>query len=195
MNARPRRRDNARHEAAHALVAWLVEIPLKSCSIREHLMVQDGKRFLSLGHTLETEEENAWINATLFGEGELSGEDRERLERHLFFAMAGYVAEGDMVSTSPEADHSDRRNAMLAAIRLSGGRIIRDGIKARHELPEAQKEGYYSILGTAEYRVREMLEEYGGAWDGLTARLLRDSSLSGEQVDRILNGIIGRPAK
>ena len=184
------RRDAARHEAAHALVAWLCGIPLKSCSIRKEVVEQDGKKLLLDGRVTESDEEHEALNTILHSGLPLSPDEKERAQRHLLYVMAGPVAEESAASTSDVESQNDRKNAMVIAFRLTGGVPARDGDRLTMTPTEEQKPEYFNLLRYAGHRAKELLTEFAGPWDGLTIRLMRDSSLSGEQVDRFLRGLI-----
>jgi ATP-dependent Zn protease len=189
---RPSRRDNARHEAAHALVAWLSGIPLEVCAIRTQPVTADQKRFVSLGYTRITDEEDGRINSLLLSQQEASEEERRYLSRHLLFAVAGFVAEQTAGTTSQESTGSDRRNAMLLAGRLGGGRIVGDRYTGKMDIPDERKPQFFQILSEAEDQVKKLLTDHAAAWDGLSSRLLFDSSLTGEQIDQFLTGVLGK---
>lgn len=189
---RPGRRDNARHEAAHALVAWLGGIPLEVCEIRTHPVTADQKRFVSLGFTRVTDAETRKIDGILYAQDELTEEERLDLRRHLLFSVAGVVAEQVTGTTSQETTGNDRHNAMLAAGRLSGGRMVGDRVTGRMDVPSERKPAFFQVLSDAETEVKKLLDEYTGAWDELTGRILFDGAMTGEQIDRFLTGCLGR---
>lgn len=184
---RPSPRDNARHEAAHALVAWLCGIPLTSCEIRSRPVTAEEKRFVTLGFTRVTEEEERKVNDLLRSRAELTGEEHAYLTRHLLFAVAGFVSEQQAGTTSQETTGADRRSALLTAGRLSGGYIVGDGLAARVQVPEGQAPGAFRVLSDAEEQVRKLLSEHEQAWDGLASLLLHHGSLTGEQVAQYLS--------
>ena len=126
---RPSRTDTAKHEAAHALVGWLCGIPLSVCAIRTRPVTADQKRFVSLGFTRVTDEEDGKINDLLHSQSVPTEEERRYLGRHVLFAVAGFVAEQMSGTTSQESTGSDRRHALLVA-----GPLERwtDGGRSRH---------------------------------------------------------------
>jgi hypothetical protein len=189
---RPSRTDLARHEAAHAIVAWLDGIPLEVCAIRTRPVTTDQKRFVSLGFTRVTDAEDGISSDILFSQEELTDETRRYLVRHLRFAVAGAVAEQSAGTTSQESTGDDRRNAMLVAGRLSGGRIVGDRVTGKMEIPDGRKPEFFKIISEAEEQVKKLLSDHAGAWDGLARRLLFDGSLTGEQVDQFLTGVLGK---
>jgi len=137
------------------------------------------------------DEEDRKINDLLLSQKEPTEEERRYLDRHLLFAVAGFVAERSAGTTSQESTGSDRRNAMLAAGRLSGGRIV-DRVTAKMDIPDERKAGFFQVLAEAEEQVKQLLAEHAGAWDGLASRLLFDGSLTGEQIDQFLTGLLGK---
>jgi hypothetical protein len=152
----------------------------------------DQKRFVSLGFTRVTDEEDGKITDLLVSQKEPTEEERGYLGRHLLFAVAGFVAEQSAGTTSQETTGSDRRNAMLAAGRLSGGRIVGDRVTGKMDIPDERKARFFQALSEAEEQVKKLLAEHASAWDGLASRLLFDSSLTGEQVDQVLTGLLGK---
>lgn len=189
---RPGRKDNAKHEAAHALVAWLSGIPLEVCEIRTRPVTADLKRFVSLGFTRVTEEEYGKISALLMAQTEPTEEERRYLSRHLLFAVAGFVAEQSTGATSQETTGTDRRNAMLAAGRLSGGRLVGDRATGKMEIPDERKPGVFRVLSEAEEEVQKLLAAHTSVWEQLTSRLMFDGSMTGEQIDQFLTGLLGK---
>jgi len=187
---RPSRKDHARREAAHALVAWLGRIPLEICEIRTRPLTPDETRFVSLGFTRVTADEKGRIDSLLLSPAEPTEDERRQLNRHLLFAVAGFIAEQTAGITSQETTGSDRRNAMLFAGRLSGGRIV-DRATGRMDIPEERKAEFFHALTDAENQVRKLLAEHESAWDGLAGRLMFDGSLTGEQIDQFLTGLLG----
>jgi hypothetical protein len=189
---RPSPRDSARHEAAHALVAWLSGIPLKSCEIRRRAVTQAETHFITLGFTRMTDEEDARHEVLLRSPDDLGAAEQEQLKRHLLFEVAGFVAEEYAGTTSQETNGADRRGAMLTAGRLSGGRLVGEGISARVTVPPARKEGAFTVLSEAEAKVKRMLADHEQAWDGRTSLLLQHGSLTGEEVGQFLANHIRR---
>jgi hypothetical protein len=188
---RPSPRDSARHEAAHALVAWLSGIPLKTCEIRSRAVNPEERRFVTLGFTTVADEESARIAALLRAPSELSEEEQEFLTRHLLFAVAGFVAEQHAGTSSQETTGADRRSALLMAGRLAGGRIVGEGVTARSEVPADRRSQALMALSTAEERAQELLVSHEAAWDGLASLLINHGSLTGEQVSQFLNTQLG----
>jgi len=189
---RPGRKDNAKHEAAHALIGWLSGIPLEVCEIRTRPVTADLKRFVSLGFTRVTDEEYARINALLLSQHEPTADERGYLGRHLLFAVAGFVAEQNTGATSQETTGTDRRNAMLTAGRLSGGRMVGDRATGKMDIPEERKREVFRILSDAEEQVQKLLADNAGTWEQLTSRLMFDGSLTGEQIDQFLTSLLGK---
>ena len=190
---RPSPRDSARHEAAHALVAWLSGIPLKTCEIRSRAVNPEERRFVTLGFTTVADEESARIATLLRTPAELRAEEREFLSRHLLFAVAGFVAEQHAGTSSQETTGADRRSALLMAGRLAGGRIVGEGVTARSEVPADRRAQALTALTSAEERARELLATHEPAWDGLASLLIKHGTLTGEQVSQYLSTQIGRP--
>lgn len=189
---RPGRKDNAKHEAAHALVAWLSGIPLEVCEIRTRPVTADLKRFVSLGFTRVTDEEDRRINDLVLSQSDPTEEERGYLGRHLLFVVAGFVAEQNTGATSQETTGTDRRNAMLIAGRLSGGHIVGDRATGKMTIPDEQKPGVFRVLSEAEEQVQKLLAGHASAWEQLTSRLMFDGSLSGEQIDQFLTSLLGK---
>ena len=190
---RPSPRDSARHEAAHGIVAWLCKIPLKSCEIRSRPVTSDEKKFVTLGFTRITDEENGKLQQLLHSPEALTEEQHEYLSRHLLFAVAGFVAEQYAGTTSQETTGADRRSALLTAGRLGGGRIVGEGLSARVvDVPGDRKSGALGVLTRAEDDVKKLLEEHEAAWDGLASLLLHHGALTGEQVAQFLAVHSGR---
>ena len=183
---RPSPRDSARHEAAHALVAWLSGIALKTCEIRSRAVNPEERRFVTLGFTTVSDEEVARVNALLHSSDELREEQREFLARHLLFAVAGFVAEQHAGTTSQETTGADRRRALVIAGRLAGGRIVGEGATARAEVPADRRSAALEALSGAEDRVQKLLAGHEPAWDGLASLLINHGSLTGEQVWQFL---------
>jgi ATP-dependent Zn protease len=183
---RPSPRDSARHEAAHALVAWLSGISLKTCEIRSRAVNPEERRFVTLGFTTVTEEESARVNAVLRAPTALSEAERELLARHLLFAVAGFVAEQHAGTSSQETTGADRRSALLMAGRLAGGRVTGEGLTARSEVPADRRSGAIKILSEAEEQAQKLLADHESAWDGLASLLINHGSLTGDQVSQFL---------
>ena len=183
---RPSPRDSARHEAAHALVAWLSDIPLKSCEIRTRPVTMEEKRFVILGFTTLADEETAKLDTLLRAPSDLTEEERGFLARHILFAVAGFVAEQHSGTTSQETTGADRRSAMLMAGRLAGGRVTGEGITARADVPADRRSFAIAALSGAEEQVQKLLAEHESAWDGLASLLINHGSLTGDQVGQFL---------
>lgn len=184
---RPSPRDSARHEAAHALVAWLSSIPLKTCEIRSRAVNPEEKRFVTLGFTTVTDEESAKLNELLHAAADPTEEQQGFLSRHLLFAVAGLVAEHNAGTSSQETTGADRRSALLMAGRLAGGRVVGEGLTARAEVPPDKRSSAIKALSDAEAQAQRLLVDHEMAWDGLASLLINHGSLSGEQVAQFLN--------
>ena len=189
---RPNPRESARHEAAHALIAFLSGIPLQSCEIRSRPVAADERRFVTLGFSRLTGDEDEKLKALLQSPGELTEDQRAYLTRHLHFAVAGFVAEQHAGTSSQETTGADRRSALLTVGRLCGGRIVGDGITARVHLPDGRQPETVRVLGAAEEHVRTLLADHEAAWDGLASLLMNHGSLTGEQVVQFLTTQLGR---
>ena len=189
---RPSPRDSARHEAAHALVAWLSGIPLKSCEIRSRAVTKEEKRFVTLGFTRMTDAENAKHDDLLRSPDDLTAAEYEHLNRHLLFEVAGFVAEQHAGTTSQETTGADRRGALLTAGRLCGGRLVGEGITARVNVPAERRSTAFTVLSDAEEKVKQMLAENEPAWDGLASLLMNHGALTGEQVAQFLANHVRR---
>ena len=188
---RPSPRDSARHEAAHAVVAWLCDIPLKTCEIRSRAVTLEEKRFVTLGFTRMTDAENGKHDALLRSQHDLTAEEQDYLSRHLLFEVAGFVAEQYAGTTSQETTGADRRGALLTAGRLCGGRMVGEGITARITVPADRRSSAFTVLSNAEEKVKQLLGDHEQAWDGLATLLLHHGSLTGEQVGQFLANHIG----
>ena len=189
---RPSPRDSARHEAAHALVAWLNDIPLKSCEIRTRPVTTEEKRFVILGFTTLADDENGKLDTLLRAARDLTDEERGFMTRHILFAVAGFVAEQHSGTTSQETTGADRRRAMLMAGRLAGGRITGEGITARADVPADRRTLAITALSSAEEQVQKLLADHESAWDGLASLLIHHGSLTGDQVGHFLTAQIRR---
>jgi hypothetical protein len=189
---RPSPRDSARHEAAHALVAWLSGISLKTCEIRSRAVNPEERRFVTLGFTTVTDEESARMNALLRAPTELSEDERELLARHLLFAVAGFVAEQHAGTSSQETTGADRRSALLMAGRLAGGRVTGEGLTARSEVPADKRSRAIKVLSEAEEQAQKLLADHESAWDGLASLLINHGSLTGDQVSQFLTTQVGK---
>ena len=189
---RPSPRDSARHEAAHALVAWLSGISLKTCEIRSRAVNPEERRFVTLGFTTVTDEESARMNALLRAPTELSEDERELLARHLLFAVAGFVAEQHAGTSSQETTGADRRSALLMAGRLAGGRVSGEGLTARSEVPPDKRSRAIEVLSEAEEEAQKLLADHESAWDGLASLLINHGSLTGDQVSQFLTTQVGK---
>ena len=62
-------------------------------------------------------------------------------------------------------------------------------MESRNERKEPE---YFRVLSETEEEVKKLLADHARAWDALTSRLLFDSSLTGEQVDQFLTGLLGQ---
>ena len=189
---RPSPRDSARHEAAHALVAWLSGISLKTCEIRSRAVNPEERRFVTLGFTTVTDEESARMNALLRAPTELSEDERELRARHLLFAVAGFVAEQHAGTSSQETTGADRRSALLMAGRLAGGRVTGEGLTARSEVPADKRSRAIKVLSEAEEQAQKLLADHESAWDGLASLLINHGSLTGDQVSQFLTTQVGK---
>ena len=189
---RPSPRDSARHEAAHALIAWLSGIALKTCEIRSRAVNPEERRFVTLGFTTVTDEESARVNALLRAPTELSQEERDLLARHLLFAVAGFVAEQHAGTSSQETTGADRRSALLMAGRLAGGRVSGEGLTARSEVPADKRSRAIEVLSEAEEEAQKLLADHESAWDGLASLLINHGSLTGDQVSQFLTTQVGK---
>jgi hypothetical protein len=189
---RPSPRDSARHEAAHALVAWLSGISLKTCEIRSRAVNPEERRFVTLGFTTVTDEESARVNALLRAPTELSQVERDLLARHLLFAVAGFVAEQHAGTSSQETTGADRRSALLMAGRLAGGRVSGEGLTARSEVPADKRSRAIEVLSEAEEEAQKLLADHESAWDGLASLLINHGSLTGDQVSQFLTTQVGK---
>jgi len=189
---RPSPRDSARHEAAHALIAWLSGIPLESCEIRSRAVNPEERRFVTLGFTKVTSEESGRIAELMRAPETLSEDQHDLLSRHLLFAVAGLVAEQHAGTSSQETTGADRRSALLLAGRLSGGRIVGEGVTARAEVPPDRRSQAITALGNAEEQAGKLLADHESAWDGLASLLINHGSLSGEQVAQFLATQLGK---
>jgi hypothetical protein len=173
-------------------VAWLSGIPLKSCEVRRRAVTSEETHFVTLGFTRLTDEENARHEDLLRFPGDLGAAEQEHLGRHLLFEVAGFVAEEYAGTTSQETTGADRRGALLTAGRLSGGRLVGEGISARVTVPPARSGSAFTVLSEAEEKVKRMLTDHEQAWDGLASLLLQHGSLTGEQVGQFLANHIRR---
>ena len=189
---RPSPRDSARHEAAHALVAWLSGIALKTCEIRSRAVNPEERRFVTLGFTTVTDQESARVNALLRAPTELSQEEHDLLARHLLFAVAGFVAEQHAGTSSQETTGADRRSALLMAGRLAGGRVSGEGLTARSEVPADKRSRAIEVLSEAEEEAQKLLADHESAWDGLASLLINHGSLTGDQVSQFLTTQVGK---
>ena len=70
--------------------------------------------------------------------------------------------------------------------------MVGDRVTGKMEIPDERKPEYFRVLSETEEEVKKLLADHGSAWDALTSRLLFDSSLTGEQVDQLLAGLLGK---
>jgi len=177
----PTARSSARHEAAHAVAAVRLDLPLAYTSIRHggagdesigpdaQRTAPPGSKLVSAGHTvLEHGPLAQWVAALP------DPQARANLERTSVQTAAGIVAEAKMGATlDDESNRNDLVQLWQQAATLLGVNFN------PADPPPAVREWCAAQIAEAD---RVLHVDGGAAWDRVMAALLRKKDLSGDEV-------------
>jgi hypothetical protein len=165
--------NGAKHEAAHAVVAVRLGLPLGSTDIieRQQVLGAGGDTINSQGYTtLREGTVRPWLEALP------DAEARRNLEAFAAQGAAGIVAERDLGSTDDHPVIQEDLTAVIGVARWLG--LGSD----RSELPVRR------FIAQATTRAEEALrEDDGAAWERVAEALAERRSLSGDEVRRLVS--------
>jgi hypothetical protein len=189
-----------RHEAAHALVARLVCIPVSEVFVRPRKMMQDGKPFISLGFTGHGEEWTTELNKILLSTGPLSEEEKALLRGSMVCSYAGIIAEDREAVPDDEAITSDDRSVKIAAARLAGAVASTPNLEGKIQFSPWDGDVLRRELANVAEITESILALHEAEWEGVAIRLRRDGRMTGDQIDAFLEArkvvtryIVGAP--
>lgn len=186
LRSKPTRRD-ARHEAAHAVAAVRVGLPLASTDIRrgrpieerQRLRDADGAVSVSVGYTtLTVGTMQPWVDALP------DAEARDNIECYAIQVAAGIGAELDRGGHISDPKHGDdfQQLVQIAAI-LKIPPLDGDGVA---EWIPAEDDVAAFIRKAINDAQEVLMADDGTAWEHVTTELLKKHHLSGDQVRKII---------
>lgn len=180
----PTKMENARHEAAHAVVAVRCGLPLLSTDIKR----RTGQRFHdpsrtaanvdSLGLTqLDKGFELAWDQAWKKGGVDLT----ELLRCSAVYGAAGVIADLEMGLQLGHPGHADDLFGIDRYARKAGCLTPQEVAAYRDSAMEAARELLMNC-------------DTGAAWDRVRVALLRKEALSGKEVEQMVGDVVRWPS-